>query len=146
RLTVPLLLHRHASTIPDHPFVVTEDDAITYATLDDRSRAVAVDLVERGITKGTRVGLLMANGIEWAVLAFGVMRIGAVVVPLSTLLTPPELAANLRVAGVEHLVVAPRTRTRDHLADLRDLAPTLTPDRAPLLEPALPRLRSILVA
>src|SRR5690606_23948894 len=79
----------------------------------------------------------------WAVLAFGAMRIGAVLVPLSTLLTPPELAANLRAAGVEHLVVAPRTRSRDHLADLRAVAPTLSPDRAPLREPALPRLRSI---
>ena len=53
-----------------------------------------------GVGKGARVGLLMPNGIEWAVDAVAVMRIGAVLVPLSTLLRPPELEAQLRTAGV----------------------------------------------
>ena len=48
--------------------------------------------------KGARVGLLAPNGIEWAVTAAAVMRIGGVLVPLSTLLRPPELEAQLRVA------------------------------------------------
>ena len=44
-----------------------------------------------GVGKGARVGLLMPNGIDWATTALAVMRIGAVLVPLSTLLRPPEL-------------------------------------------------------
>jgi acyl-CoA synthetase (AMP-forming)/AMP-acid ligase II len=40
-------------------------------------------------------GLLMPNGIEWATVALAVMRVGAVPVPVSTLLRPPELLAQL---------------------------------------------------
>ena len=36
------------------------------------------------------------------------MRMGAVLVPLSTFLRPPELAAQLRGRGVEHLVLRRR--------------------------------------
>ena len=61
-----------------------------------------------GSVKGDRVGLLAPNGIDWAVHALAVMRIGAVLVPLSTLLRPPELLAQLTTASV----VAPDRRAR----------------------------------
>ena len=80
--------------------------------LDDASRALAARLVAAGVGKGARVGLLAPNGIEWAVIAAAVLRVGGVLVPLSTLLRPPELEAQLRVAGVTHLVrraLVPRT-------------------------------------
>ncbi len=48
------------------------------------------------------------------------MRAGAVLVPLSTFLRPPELHAQLVAAGIEHLVLAPTFRDRDYVADLRD--------------------------
>ena len=55
----------------------------------------------------------------------------APLVPLSTLLRPPELAAQLHTAGVEHLVVVPTFRGRDYLADLaRDLRGPRPRDRA----------------
>jgi acyl-coenzyme A synthetase/AMP-(fatty) acid ligase len=43
-------------------------------------------LVAAGVGKASRVGLLAPNSVEWAVTAAAVMRIGAVLVPLSTLL------------------------------------------------------------
>ena len=51
-----------------------------------------------GVTKGSRVGLIMPNGVRWAQIAIALTRIGAVLVPLSTLLTGPELVAQLEVA------------------------------------------------
>ena len=69
RLTVPLLLHRHADTTPDLQFVVTEDDALTYREVERASNRLAARLVREGIGKGTRVGLLMPNGCEWALTA-----------------------------------------------------------------------------
>ena len=118
RLTIPLLLARHAAERGAQRFLVTDDDALTYGELVGRTRAVAAKLIERGISRGSRVGLLAANSIDWAVVALALGRIGGVIVPLSTLLTPPELEANLRAAGVERLVISPRTKSRDHEADL----------------------------
>ncbi|HUP75732.1 MAG TPA: class I adenylate-forming enzyme family protein [Acidimicrobiales bacterium] len=145
RLTVALLLHRHASTTPDLQFVVTEDDALTYAEAERASARLAARLVRAGVGKGTRVGLLRPNGCEWALTAIAVMRIGAVLVPLSTLLRPPELAAQLRAAGVEHLICVTRTRSHEHLEDLATISPSLQPDGGPSHVAEVPRLRSILV-
>ena len=81
--------------------------------------AIARQLVARG----DRVGLLMPNGIDWATAAVAVMRVGAVLVPLSTLLRPPELRAQLEVASVTHLIAVRAYRGRTYADDLRSLAP-----------------------
>ena len=126
------------------PALVSDDGAIAWAELDDASRTLASRLVRAGVGKGDRVGLLMPNGIDWATVAFAVMRVGAVLVPLSTLLRPPELLAQLRVASVSQLVTAREYRGRSYLDDLRSLAPELGPGFA-RRHPLLPALRAIWV-
>jgi len=145
RLTVPALIRRWSGSWPQKPFMVTDERVLTYGELDEATRGVAARLVGGGITKGCRIGLLMPNGADWAVVALGVSRAGAVLVPLSTLLRPPELEAQLRTAGVEHLIVVPRFRGRDYLADLVTISPRLVPRATPLFDEILPRLRSITV-
>jgi acyl-coenzyme A synthetase/AMP-(fatty) acid ligase len=69
------------------------------------------------------VALVMPNGIDWAVASLAVLRIGAVLVPLSTLLRPPELVAQLRTASVTHLVAVASFRGRSSVEDLETVAP-----------------------
>jgi acyl-CoA synthetase (AMP-forming)/AMP-acid ligase II len=116
--TIPALLAERRRTDPGVRMMVSDDEAITFARLDEVSRQLAGHLVAAGVNKGDRVGLLMPNGIDWAVKALAVVRIGAVLVPLSTLLRPPELRAQLGTVAVTHLVTARRFRDRDYLADL----------------------------
>jgi acyl-CoA synthetase (AMP-forming)/AMP-acid ligase II len=138
------LIRQRATAAPEAQFLVTDVEELTYGGLADASAHVAAVLTAVGVGKGTRVGLLMPNGIEWAVLAFGVMRTGAVLVPLSTLLRPPELRPQLVTAGVEYLLVAREFRGRDYVADLRSLAGDLTLGLGdPLFLAALPRLRAV---
>lgn len=122
-LTLPLLLHRNRASAPDRPVVVSEDGTITHAELDDRSLELAGRLVAAGVSKASRVGLMAPNGIEWVVTAVAVMRIGAVLVPVSTLLKPPELKAQLGVAAVTQLVVAREFRGRTYLDEVESVAP-----------------------
>ncbi len=49
----------------DKAMVVDTATALTYAELDSGTATVAAGLVGTGITKGTRVGLLMPNGTDW---------------------------------------------------------------------------------
>ena len=121
--TVPTLLAQRRHDAADVSAIVADDATLTYRELDDASRSVAARLVAAGVVKGDRVGLLAPNTARWAVVAFGVMRIGAVLVPLSTLLRPPELAAQLRTAAVAHLVATPEVRGRRHLDELDTVAP-----------------------
>ena len=120
--TFPALVRRNTEERGSERVIVTADDAVTFAELDARSAAIAGRLVAAGVTKGTRVGLLAPNGIEWAVTSAAVMRIGAVLVPLSTLLKPPELDAQLRIADVAHLIAVREFRGRRFLDEIPDAA------------------------
>ena len=67
--------------------VVTLDEAeLTYGALELMSARVASLLRRRGIGVGDRVAVMLPNVPEFAVVYYGVLRIGAVVVPLDPLL------------------------------------------------------------
>lgn len=121
--TLAALLLRNAEDHGAKAAIVTDDGSISHAELNRESFTLARQLVGAGIGKSSRVGLLMENGIEWALLATAVMRTGAVLVPLSTLLQPPELHSQLQTATVTELVVTPQFRGRNYLADLEAVAP-----------------------
>jgi acyl-CoA synthetase (AMP-forming)/AMP-acid ligase II len=142
--TIPAFLRRRAARSGEGVALVHDDASISYRELDERSRALAARLVAAGVGKRGRFGLLMANGIEWAAFAYAALRIGAVLVPLSTLLKPPELEAQLRSASVAHLVTARSYRGRDYLAELASLEPELLElGTARLRHPRLPALRHL---
>jgi acyl-CoA synthetase (AMP-forming)/AMP-acid ligase II len=140
--TIPGVLAQRVREDPELQAIVSDDRSITYAELDHDSRSLASRLVAAGIGKGDRVGLLMANGVGWAVTSMAILRIGAVLVPLSTLLRPPELLAQLRAASVTDLVATRRFRGRSYLEELEPVAAGMSrlgPDA--LRIPALPSLR-----
>lgn len=97
------------------PMVIDPDTRISYAELDASTASLGAGLLDAGIGKGTRVGLIMPNGAEWVRIALAVTRIGAVLVPLSTLLTTPELTEQLRVASVQHLIAVGEFRGRRYV-------------------------------
>ena len=72
--TLPALLRRNRELHGTKPAIVTDDRVITHAELDTDSCALAARFVAAGIGKGARVGLLLPNGIEWAVIAAAVSR------------------------------------------------------------------------
>lgn len=55
--------------------------------------AIGSTLIDEGLKKGDKVALLSLNSIDAVGVMFGVMRAGGVVVPLSALLTPQQLAS-----------------------------------------------------
>ena len=73
--TIPALLAARRADAAGIQAIVADDVTRTYAELDDASATVAARLVAGGVVKGDRVGLLAPNTADWAVLAFGVMRI-----------------------------------------------------------------------
>jgi acyl-CoA synthetase (AMP-forming)/AMP-acid ligase II len=144
--TMPRVMARRRQADPGVQALVSDDDSITYAELDDASRALASRLVRAGVGKGDRVGLLMPNGIDWATVAIAAMRVGAVLVPLSTLLRPPELLAQLGVASVSHLITVRSYRGRSYLDELQSLVPsTIEHSRNEERDPMLPALRRVWV-
>ncbi|HYD47670.1 MAG TPA: class I adenylate-forming enzyme family protein [Terriglobales bacterium] len=121
-------------------------ERMSWIELQQASRLAARRWLALGATKGVRVGLLCPNRSEWLPLAFGALRAGAVLVPLSTLWKRDEIAYALRHAEVELLVAVPSFLKHDYLAALAEILPGLASSGDEALPvPALPSLRRVLV-
>ncbi|MCX4098483.1 class I adenylate-forming enzyme family protein [Nocardia sp. alder85J] len=83
----------------DRTAIVVDGEELTYRQLRDWSSRIARNLAERGIAPGDRVGVLGPNSLTWPVVALGVMKAGAVLVPLNPRLKPAELRKVLDDAG-----------------------------------------------
>ena len=105
--------------------VIDTDGRITYAELDATTRDLAAAFIAAGVGKGSRVGLIMPNCVQWVQIAVALTRIGAVLVPLSTLLQAPELVAQLRTASVQFLVAVREFRGHRYLDDVEPQRSTL---------------------
>ena len=66
-------------------------ETLTYGELAPWVERVAARLIEQGVEAGDRVNVCAANSIEYCVLAFAIMRAGAIVAPLNTRFTAHEL-------------------------------------------------------
>jgi long-chain acyl-CoA synthetase len=93
------LLAGRAATDPARPALRHEDGEVAYAELDRRAAAVAARLRERGVRPGDRVAILLPNAPVFVAALFGVLRAGAVAVPLNVLLRAPEVAARTAACG-----------------------------------------------
>ncbi len=77
------------------PGVVTDRGTLTWGMLDHDATRVAAALSALGVEPGDRVGLLLESGHEFARCLFGVLRLGAVAVPVDPRLGPQDRAARL---------------------------------------------------
>jgi fatty-acyl-CoA synthase len=137
-----------AASHPSRTALLHEARRVTYAELRDESVRTARALAALGVVKGTHVGLLLPNSPQWLSLAFGALRLGAVLVPLNTLSTPRELAHALRHADVHVLVMVARFLRHAYLDTLVELCPALraAPTTRGIESPEFPTLRHVVVA
>jgi long-chain acyl-CoA synthetase len=94
-LNLSVILRESAAARPDAPALLYDGGVMTYAELDRRSDAVAEALHTRGVRSGDRIGLQLPNLPQFPIAYFGVLKAGAVVVPLNVLLKAPEVAYHL---------------------------------------------------
>jgi long-chain acyl-CoA synthetase len=115
-LLLPDMVALNARWRPNATALVVGDRQCDWRTLGQRIDQVANGLAAMGIRKGHAVGSLLPNTFESLEIMLGILRAGAVWVPLSTMLTADTLAAMARDAEVQALFVH------------RDYAPALAPD------------------
>ncbi len=100
-MNLALNLTRTAQHHPDNVALRLDDATLTYAELDRASQLMAGVLAERGVRPGDRVGLMLPNVPHWAVIYFGILRAGAVAVPMNPLLMEREVAYYLKDSGAK---------------------------------------------
>ncbi|NNM45083.1 long-chain-fatty-acid--CoA ligase [Knoellia koreensis] len=83
----------------------------TYGQLDDASARFAGLLAGLGVAPGDRVGLMLPNTPDFPVAYYGILRLGAVVVPMNPLLKAREVAYYLGDSGARVIVTGPMSRS-----------------------------------
>ena len=81
-----------AAEFADRPFLIPGDGPLTYREVWDRAQELARALLALGVRRREHVALLMANVPEFVTLKLAVSMIGAVSVPLNSMLKRDELA------------------------------------------------------
>ena len=103
-LNMASLLEHRARLTPDRAALTFLGVHSTYAALDDGASRVAGVLADLGITPGDHVALSCPN-VPWFPIAyFGILKAGAVVVPLNILLKPREVAYHLKDGGAKAML------------------------------------------
>ena len=80
---------------------------ITWTVFDEKANRVANLLLSRGILKGQKVAILLMNCLEWLPIYFGVLKAGAVAVPLNFRYTADEIEYCLKKADADVLFYGP---------------------------------------
>lgn len=94
-LNLAAVLENSARAVPDRTAVVLGVQRLTYAELDAAARRVANLLRSRGIAPGDKVALSCPNVPWFPIVYYGILKAGAVVVPLNVLLKGREVAYHL---------------------------------------------------
>ena len=86
------------------------DEVTSFGEVDTSSRRVAGFLADNGLRAGDRVGLMLPDVPDFAVLYYGILRLGAVVVPLSPTLSERDVEHRLLDSGARVLVACATSR------------------------------------
>ena len=80
---------------------------ITWSVFDEKANRFANLLLSRGVKKGDKVAILLMNCLEWLPIYFGILKTGALAVPLNFRYAADEIQYCLDLADVDILVFGP---------------------------------------
>ncbi|POH61379.1 AMP-dependent synthetase [Cryobacterium zongtaii] len=88
-------------------WIVEEDGRelkVSFDAMVTRSDQVATWLVQHGVTRGDHVMLMLGNQVELWESMLAILKVGAVILPTSTVLGSHDLADRVLRAGVQHVI------------------------------------------
>ena len=139
--TLDQALRESARRYGDRPLVLTDDRTLSYTETADWAARLADGMAEAGLRPGDRVGVLMANYLEFVPVKFAIAAAGAVAVPFNYLYRRDELAYVLAQSRITMLVTMTGFAGLDYLGLLDSVAPGW--ERGPT--EALPQLHQVVL-
>jgi acyl-CoA synthetase (AMP-forming)/AMP-acid ligase II len=116
--STPVFLRSLVERYASRDLIVYEGRRLTYAGAAEQSTRLARGMLASGISKGSRIGLLMPNSPDFVVAWLAAARIGAIIVPINTFYRPRELAFVLHHADIQVLLTADKLLHNDYLERL----------------------------
>src|SRR5215210_5390618 len=94
-LNLAVLLEESAKEKPEKPALIQGDTVLTYTELRDAAKKFANALAGLGVESRDKVALMVPNVPQFAVAYYGILNVGASVVPLNVLLKGPGVSHHL---------------------------------------------------
>ncbi len=94
-LNLAVLLDDSAREVPERTAIVGERTRLSYAQVHAAANQVANGLIQAGIQRGDKIALSCQNVPSFVIAYYGILKAGAVVLPLNTLLKSREIAYHL---------------------------------------------------
>ena len=85
---------------------------ISWKIFDEKANRVANAMLARGVKKGEKIGILLMNCLEWLPIYFGILKSGAVAVPLNYRYSADEIDYCVNLADIEILIFGPEFTER----------------------------------
>lgn len=123
-MTIDGLLSRAAQRWPERIGYVHGESRLTWSEVAAEADRYARAFLAWGLEPGDRVALWMGNTMDWITVELGLIRAGAVVVPVNTGFTVAEAAFVVGQSDAVMLITTPTLRGRDMLAESRAVAAT----------------------
>lgn len=125
-------------------------DAFTYRELHDLASAWASWLLSNRINAGDRVAILAPNDPQWCAAYLGILKIGAIAVPLDTNYSSSQVATILHDSGAKLLIVSDQLKKTAAdadvpLANLHQELPTTPVEDLQRLEPVEPSFPAVIL-
>ena len=108
--TLPDIWETHARFSPDKTAAICGEDRLSWAEFDAGTARVSNLLLADGVVRGAAVALVMTNSLDMLVVMFGIVRAGACMVPVSSLLTATQIATMIDDSGARLLFASPDNR------------------------------------
>lgn len=89
---------------------------ISWKEFDIKANRFANLLFTRGISRGDKVGILLMNCLEWLPIYFGILKTGAIAVPMNYRYTEEEISYCVNLADVSFLIFGPEFTERVNTA------------------------------
>ncbi len=96
---------------------------MTWGVFNEKANRMANFLLKRGIEKGDKVAILLMNCLEWLPIYFGIIKTGAVVVPLNFRYTAEEIKYCLELSETSALIFGPEFI--DRMETIQDRIPNV---------------------
>ncbi|MDO5520928.1 MAG: class I adenylate-forming enzyme family protein [bacterium] len=80
---------------------------ITWSVFNEKANRFANMLISRGVVKGDKVAILLMNCLEWLPIYFGILKTGALAVPLNFRYSSDEIEYCVKLAEADVLVFGP---------------------------------------
>ena len=104
----PVLLHdlltASAARAASQPAIVVGEHTYTYAELDRCTAQIAAAIVDAGVERGDRIGILLPKSFHECAAIFGISRAGGVFIPINPVLKPQQIEYILKDSGARCVV------------------------------------------